>query len=131
MPHRLPSPRSLRPESPRKRPHREPPSAPRPPGGRRIGASARWRSYGTTSVSVTTRIARLAAMFVVLGGFLGQSACGRGGADGAAAPVLGWYVNPDNGGQAELAAACSAASGGRYRIEVSTLPNDASGQREQ
>jgi multiple sugar transport system substrate-binding protein len=66
----------------------------------------------------------------VLGAFLGQSACGRDGA-GAAAPVLGWYVNPDNGGQAELAAACSAASGGRYRIEVSTLPNDASGQREQ
>jgi multiple sugar transport system substrate-binding protein len=66
----------------------------------------------------------------VLGGVLGLSACGRDGA-GAASPVLGWYVNPDNGGQAELAATCSAASGGRYRIEVSTLPNDASGQREQ
>lgn len=46
-------------------------------------------------------------------------------------PTLGWYINPDNGGQAELAAACSAASGGRYRITVSILPNDASGQREQ
>jgi multiple sugar transport system substrate-binding protein len=58
------------------------------------------------------------------------AAC-TGGDTGAATPVLGWYVNPDNGGQAELAAACSAASGGRYRISVSTLPNDASGQREQ
>lgn len=66
----------------------------------------------------------------MLGGLLGQSACGREGG-GTAAPVLGWYVNPDNGGQAELAAACSAASAGRYRIAASTLPNDASGQREQ
>jgi multiple sugar transport system substrate-binding protein len=45
--------------------------------------------------------------------------------------VLGWYINPDNGGQAELAATCTAAAGGRYRITVSTLPNDASAQREQ
>jgi multiple sugar transport system substrate-binding protein len=79
---------------------------------------------------VTSRIARLAAIFAVFGGVLGLNGCGRDGA-GTAAPVLGWYVNPDNGGQAELAAACSAASGGRYRLEVSTLPNDASGQREQ
>ena len=58
------------------------------------------------------------------------TAC-AGGDTGSATPVLGWYINPDNGGQAELAAACSAQSGGRYRISVSTLPNDASGQREQ
>ena len=63
----------------------------------------------------------------MVAGLLG--ACG--GRDGAAVPTLGWYINPDNGGQAELAAACTAASGGRYRITVSTLPNDASGQREQ
>ena len=63
----------------------------------------------------------------LLAGLLG--ACSGGG--GRAVPTLGWYVNPDNGGQAELAAACSAAAGGRYRIAVSTLPNDASGQREQ
>jgi trehalose/maltose transport system substrate-binding protein len=78
----------------------------------------------------TSRTARLAAVLAVLGGLLGLGAC-AGGDTGAATPVLGWYVNPDNGGQAELAAACSAASGGRYRISVSTLPNDASGQREQ
>jgi multiple sugar transport system substrate-binding protein len=40
-------------------------------------------------------------------------------------------VNPDNGAQARLAERCSAASGGRYRIEVHDLPRDATGQREQ
>jgi multiple sugar transport system substrate-binding protein len=49
----------------------------------------------------------------------------------ASRPVLNWYINPDNGGQRALAAKCSEASGGRYRIDVSTLPNDATGQREQ
>ncbi|HET9771112.1 MAG TPA: extracellular solute-binding protein, partial [Acidimicrobiia bacterium] len=69
-------------------------------------------------------------MLAVLGGLLG--ACGGGsGAGRPAVPSLGWYVNPDNGGQAELAAACTQAAGGRYRLTVSTLPNDASGQREQ
>jgi multiple sugar transport system substrate-binding protein len=78
----------------------------------------------------TSPTVRLAAVLAVLGGLLGLGACDRGDT-GAGVPALGWYVNPDNGGQAELAAACSAASGGRYRISVSTLPNDASGQREQ
>jgi multiple sugar transport system substrate-binding protein len=55
------------------------------------------------------------------------AACG--GSSGV--PVLNWYINPDNGGQRALAAKCSAASGGRWRIDVSTLPNDATGQREQ
>ena len=45
--------------------------------------------------------------------------------------TLNWYINPDNGGQLELARKCSAASGGAYRIDVSVLPNDATGQREQ
>jgi multiple sugar transport system substrate-binding protein len=49
----------------------------------------------------------------------------------AAPPTLNWYINPDNGGQRTLAAKCSAASGGRYRVEVSVLPNDATSQREQ
>jgi multiple sugar transport system substrate-binding protein len=73
---------------------------------------------------------RLTLVLTVLAGLLG--ACGGGsGAGRPAVPTLGWYVNPDNGGQAELAAACTRASGGRYRLTVSTLPNDASGQREQ
>jgi multiple sugar transport system substrate-binding protein len=78
----------------------------------------------------TSRTARLATILATLGCLLGTGAC-AGGDSGAATPVLGWYINPDNGGQAELAAACSAASGGRYRITVSVLPNSASGQREQ
>ena len=90
-----------------------------------IGEGTRCRWFSLTG---TTRTLRFVVVLAVLGGL--PSACSRSGA-GAAAPVLGWYVNPDNGGQAELAAACTAASGGRYRITVSTLPNSASGQREQ
>ncbi|MGH9040301.1 MAG: extracellular solute-binding protein, partial [Acidimicrobiia bacterium] len=46
-------------------------------------------------------------------------------------PTLSWYINPDNGGQAQLAAKCTAAAGGRYRLVTSVLPNEATGQREQ
>src|SRR5918998_4645739 len=46
-------------------------------------------------------------------------------------PVLTWYINPDDGGQAEIAARCSAASGGRYTIATSQLPREASEQRQQ
>ncbi len=56
------------------------------------------------------------------------AAC-RGAPEDPAA--LSWYVNPDNGGQARLAARCSAASAGRYRIAVHELPRDATAQREQ
>jgi len=44
---------------------------------------------------------------------------------------LTWYINPDNGGQATLAAECSEASGGAYTIETQILPNEADAQREQ
>ncbi len=54
-------------------------------------------------------------------------ACG----DDSGVATLNWYINPDNGGQAELAAKCTAASNGAYRIETSVLPNDATSQREQ
>ncbi len=56
------------------------------------------------------------------------TACGGGG---SGVPTLNWYINPDNGGQAELAAKCTAASNGAYRVETSVLPNDATAQREQ
>lgn len=67
-----------------------------------------------------TRWVAVAALFASL-------LTGCGGSSGL--PVLNWYINPDNGGQAELAEACSVD--GRYAIEVSTLPNDATAQREQ
>jgi multiple sugar transport system substrate-binding protein len=56
-------------------------------------------------------------------------ACSRGAPTGV--PILSWYVNPDNGGQARLAARCEAESGGRFRLRVLELPRDASQQREQ
>lgn len=87
-----------------------------PPGrrrGRRRGARTRrpWLRAGAAAV--------------LLAG--GLAACGGGGE----APTLTWYINPDDGGQAKLAESCSKASGGRYRITTSVLPNDATQQREQ
>ncbi|MFC7404933.1 extracellular solute-binding protein [Georgenia alba] len=46
-------------------------------------------------------------------------------------PVLTWYINPDDGGQAELAQRCTEEADGAYRIETSLLPRDAASQREQ
>jgi multiple sugar transport system substrate-binding protein len=51
--------------------------------------------------------------------------------DEGGAPTLTWYINPDNGGQAELAAKCGEASGGAFRVETQILPNEADAQREQ
>ncbi|GAB3524151.1 extracellular solute-binding protein [Arthrobacter monumenti] len=47
------------------------------------------------------------------------------------APTLTWYINPDAGGQAELAKRCTEAANGEYFIETSLLPRDAAAQREQ
>ena len=53
------------------------------------------------------------------------------GDDEGGVPTLTWYINPDNGGQADLAAKCGEASDGAFRIETQILPNDADQQREQ
>ena len=58
----------------------------------------------------------------------GTAAC-SGGDSGP--PTLTWYTNPDNGGQQDLAAKCTEAADGKYRVEVAVLPSDANGQREQ
>jgi trehalose/maltose transport system substrate-binding protein len=55
------------------------------------------------------------------------AACG-GGHDAA---QVQWYINPDNGGQAEIARRCTDDAGGRYRITTALLPRNASDQREQ
>ncbi|WP_043441592.1 extracellular solute-binding protein [Arthrobacter sp. L77] len=60
-------------------------------------------------------------------GTMAMSGCGPAEADNS----LTWYINPDAGGQAEIAQRCSDESGGRYSIETSLLPNDAASQREQ
>lgn len=46
-------------------------------------------------------------------------------------PVLTWYINPDDGGQAALAQQCTEEADGAYRIQTSLLPSDAPAQREQ
>ena len=58
------------------------------------------------------------------------AACGGGGGGGAT-PTLTWYINPDSGGQAEIASRCTDAANGQYKIEVSQLPRNSDGQREQ
>src|SRR5690242_892364 len=68
-------------------------------------------------------VARLSVLALLAAGL---AACSSG-----STPVLNWYINPDNGGQLRLAASCSQASGGRYQIVTSLLPNNASDQREQ
>ena len=67
-----------------------------------------------------------AAALLVTAGTL--AACGS---DSGGASTLTWYINPDAGGQAEIASRCTEASGGRYTIETSLLPRDAASQREQ
>ena len=71
-------------------------------------------------------LAGAAATVVVMGGL---AACGGGGSSGP--PTLTWYINPDSGGQAKIAASCSDASNGKYRIETSVLPRNSDAQREQ
>jgi multiple sugar transport system substrate-binding protein len=57
------------------------------------------------------------------------SGCGSQTASGT--PRINWYINPDNGGQAEIAQRCTERAGGRYRVATSLLPRSASDQREQ
>jgi multiple sugar transport system substrate-binding protein len=67
-----------------------------------------------------------AAAVAVLSSVL--AGCGSGG---GGVPTLTWYTNPDSGGQAEIAARCTDAAGGKYRIETAVLPRQAGEQREQ
>lgn len=56
------------------------------------------------------------------------AACG-GGASGP--PTLTWYINPDSGGQVEIARRCTAAAQGRYQVTTTLLPRESSEQRQQ
>lgn len=69
----------------------------------------------------------IAALTLVLAGVL--SGCGDAGPAGP--PVLTWYINPDSGGQKEIAARCTAAAAGRYTIATTLLPRESSEQRQQ
>lgn len=85
----------------------DPASGRRPPGGRRGRR-------------------RTAAVAALLSGSL-LAACG-GGDEGT--PTLTWYINAADS-QNEIAAACTEAAEGRYRIATSVLPRLANQQREQ
>ncbi|YAL83957.1 extracellular solute-binding protein [Dermacoccaceae bacterium W4C1] len=78
-----------------------------------------------------------ATLAVALAAGMGLSACGSDDSSGGT-PTLTWYINPDvgnadatKGGQATLAKRCADASGGKYKINVQLLPNEASDQRIQ
>jgi multiple sugar transport system substrate-binding protein len=77
----------------------------------------------TGSTSRKAAVAASLAMSVSL-----LAACGG---DDSGPPTLTWYTNPDSGGQAEIADKCSEAANGKYTIETSGLPTDATAQREQ
>lgn len=70
---------------------------------------------------------RTFAAAIAVASVLAISGCG----DGEGPPVLTWYTNPDDGGQASFAEECTAAANGAYSIDTSMLPNDAASQREQ
>ncbi len=64
-----------------------------------------------------------AATALMIGGLL--AACS---ADASDVDTLTWYINPDSGGQAKVAANCSTDD---YKIETQVLPQDANEQRIQ
>jgi multiple sugar transport system substrate-binding protein len=75
---------------------------------------------------------RRATAWLALAALAGAGAgCGGGGGGGEGPPRLQWYVNPDDGGQAEIARRCTENARGRYKIETPVLPRSASDQREQ
>ncbi|WP_265520860.1 sugar ABC transporter substrate-binding protein [Oerskovia flava] len=74
------------------------------------------------------RRTRPLAVLLAIGVAAPLAACATGE---SGPPVLTWYINPDNGGQAEIAASCTEEADGEYRIETSLLPRDAAAQREQ
>jgi multiple sugar transport system substrate-binding protein len=82
--------------------------------------------HGGVSRSSRRGIAGAAALLVTAGTL---AACG--GNESGGTPTLTWYINPDSGGQAEIASRCSDDSDGAYTIEVSVLPRNSDAQREQ
>lgn len=88
--------------------------------------SRKGRPLGRRGTRGRTRVLGSAAAAAALASTL--AGCG---ADSGAANALTWYINPDSGGQAEIAARCTEAAGGEYTIEVAQLPRESSQQREQ
>jgi ABC-type glycerol-3-phosphate transport system substrate-binding protein len=93
-----------------------------------VSTNGKGRPSGGAATRARRRSLGGAAAAAVLASTL--AACG-GDSGAGSAPVLNWYINPDSGGQAEIAARCSEASNGAYTIQVSQLPRNSPGQREQ
>ena len=74
------------------------------------------------------RRTRALAVGVAAAALAALAGCGGGP---AGPPTLSWYINPDDGGQAEIAARCTEQAGGAYRIAVSQLPRQSAEQRQQ
>jgi multiple sugar transport system substrate-binding protein len=75
-----------------------------------------------------TRRRGLAALCAL--GLVSVLAAGCSGED-TGPPVLTWYINPDSGGQDEIAKRCTEAAQGRYSIDTTLLPRESSEQRQQ
>ncbi len=71
---------------------------------------------------------RTAAAALATAAVTAVAGCGAGE---TGPPNLVWYINPDSGGQEEIAARCSEAAGGAYTVSTSTLPRESSEQRQQ
>ncbi|NHC44833.1 extracellular solute-binding protein [Motilibacter aurantiacus] len=93
-----------------------------------MGPGAR-TSRGHRGAGISRRRRRAPISILAVGAISAGLLTACGGETGP--PTLTWYINPDSGGQAELARRCTEASGGRYSIETTLLPRDASSQREQ
>ncbi|HLM08007.1 MAG TPA: extracellular solute-binding protein [Blastococcus sp.] len=84
------------------------------------------RSRSGRRAPTRRRTAGAAALLIAAG-----TLAGCGGGDSGGTPTLTWYINPDSGGQAEIASRCSDESNGAYLIDVSVLPRNSDAQREQ
>jgi multiple sugar transport system substrate-binding protein len=68
---------------------------------------------------------------VAVGVVLASTLAACGGGESGATPTLNWYINPDSGGQAEIAGRCTEEAGGAYTIQTAQLPRESAQQREQ
>ena len=82
-------------------------------------STTRRRSRGGRALRV------LLAAGVAAGALTACSGSGNG------PPTLTWYINPDSGGQAEIATRCTQAAQGEYSIKTALLPRESSEQRQQ